>query len=291
MSPPITENVETLLSACGFVAAATVVAWVLGFFRLPSKSPANQITFLPAIGAFALYFAVQLVLVPAVVLTFFYLTQTPVPDDLGKILSVTDVGWISLTSIVLSTAAVTLYSLTLGSSISASVWNGGSGSLMHKLKSVIIGVLSWLFVYPWVIVVAQIITIIFIWHTKEMPPIIDQEMVRHLKEISSNKPLFYGTIGSVILLVPIAEEILFRGFLQNFFKRHLGIAASIFLTSALFASLHYSIGQGFSNWQIVLSLFLVSLFLGYVYERQQTLWGPIALHVAINGISIAILFL
>lgn len=290
MSPPITESVETLLSAGGFVAAATIVAWALGFFRLPAHSSKNDINFLSAIGAFILYFLVQLFLVPIFVLGYLFLTETSLPDNLGKILSATDVGWISLTSIILSTIAVCLYSVLLSPSKRDSVWDGGETSLWHKVKSIAIGAISWLFVYPWVIVVAQIVTILFILHMQEMPPIIDQEMVRHLKEIAEDRPLFYGTIAAVILLVPIAEEVLFRGFLQNFFKKHLGIFASIFLTSALFASLHYSIGQGFANWQIVLSLFLVSLFLGYLYERQQTLWAPIALHIAINGVSIAILF-
>jgi len=290
MSPPITENIETLFSAGGFVAAATALAWGLGFFRLPTKSSTNEISFLSTIGAFVLYFTMQLFLVPAFVFGYLLITEKSLPDNLGKILSAIDVGWISFISIVLSTIAVAIYSLVLGFPVMKSIWDGGGTTLRHKIKSVLIGALSWLFVYPWVIVVAQLVTILFILHMQETPPIIDQEMVRHLKEIASDKALFFGTIFSVIILVPIAEEILFRGFLQNFFRRYLGIFASIILTSALFASLHYSIGQGFANWQIVISLFLVSLFLGYLYERQQTLWAPIALHVAINGISIAILF-
>ena len=290
MIPPITEYVETLFAALGFVAIASILAWALGFFRIPQKTGQNAVTIWSTLGAFFLYFFVQVILIPMLLFAWLYMTEETMPKNLGSFLSKNDVGWISFVSIITATLTVLAYSLVIESNQTQTVWNSGKNSFLQRLKSILIGAFSWLCVYPWVIVIGQLVTIIFILTQHEVPPDIDQEMVRHIKDIVDDKPLFYATIFSVIIAVPIAEELLFRGFMQNLFKKGMGVVRSIFVTSFLFSILHFSWGQGFANWQIVLSLFVVSCFLGYLYERQKTLWAPIALHIAINGVSIAILF-
>ena len=114
MTPPITEHVEILFSAFGFVAAMTVFAWGLGFFRLPQKEAESQVSIWSTLGVFAVYFFVQLLFVPVIVSTYLYMTQGKLPENLGSVLTRADVGWISFVSILSSTIAVLIYSIFFG---------------------------------------------------------------------------------------------------------------------------------------------------------------------------------
>jgi len=90
------------------------------------------------------------------------------------------------------------------------------------------------------------------------------------------------TIG---VFAPIIEEILFRGFLQSWIRQHLGSKQAILITSLLFAFFHYSPEQGIANITIIASLFVFSLFIGFVYEKQGMLASPIMLHSLFNAIN------
>jgi membrane protease YdiL (CAAX protease family) len=114
-----------------------------------------------------------------------------------------------------------------------------------------------------------------------------------------------------IIIAPVFEECLFRGLLQTFIirlpgligywtkppsltpetqpipilpatsaARWFGIAAS----SAAFAVSH-------ANWQHAPALFILSLGLGYSYERQGTLVAPILIHALFNTIPVALMLL
>ena len=96
-----------------------------------------------------------------------------------------------------------------------------------------------------------------------------------------------GKISAIILfaLIPIVEEMLFRGFLQggllscNRFKPHnAGFSRANWLTSLAFAAAHI--------WQHPLILFpgyfAVSLVLGYFRERYRGIMIPVLLHSYYN---------
>lgn len=84
-----------------------------------------------------------------------------------------------------------------------------------------------------------------------------------------------------VILAPVAEELFFRGLLQSMFRRYLGNAwGSILITSALFAIVHVP------HYDTMPALFLLSVVLGYNYERCGRLYAPILIHVIFNGESI-----
>ena len=95
---------------------------------------------------------------------------------------------------------------------------------------------------------------------------------------------------TIILLAPLIEEILFRGFLQTFIRQHLGSRQAIGITSLLFALFHYAPEQGLGNIPIVGSLLVLALFLGFVYEKRGSLLAPITLHACFNSISVLNLY-
>ncbi|MCK9211753.1 MAG: CPBP family intramembrane metalloprotease [Ignavibacteriaceae bacterium] len=81
-----------------------------------------------------------------------------------------------------------------------------------------------------------------------------------------------------IVLVPLLEEILFRGmFLGDFIKLYSPIKAILY-SSILFALIHINPSQ-------MLTAFLGGLFLGFVYYKTNNLLPCIVLHSVINGLS------
>lgn len=81
-------------------------------------------------------------------------------------------------------------------------------------------------------------------------------------------------VGSGIF-APIAEEVLFRGLIYQRMKRMAGIMWSILLSSVLFAVYHGNLIQ-------MIYAFPMALVLCVVYEKCDTIKGPIVLHMAAN---------
>ena len=86
------------------------------------------------------------------------------------------------------------------------------------------------------------------------------------------------------LIVPIFEELLFRGFFQTSLRALSDSpCAAIVLTSAFFAILHPPTH--------IPALFMLSCGLGYAYERSSSLLRPILMHIFFNGFSVAMTLL
>lgn len=98
-------------------------------------------------------------------------------------------------------------------------------------------------------------------------------------------------LGATVV-APLSEELLFRGHAQTIFRRALARLSgtdahspppawatwgAIVLASALFASVH-------APWTWP-PIFLLSLCLGWVYERFGNLWAPVAAHSMFNIVS------
>jgi hypothetical protein len=83
----------------------------------------------------------------------------------------------------------------------------------------------------------------------------------------------------VIFLVPLAEELTFRGLLQPALAGWLGPPIGIGVASVLFAALHWH--YGFMTPQIV----FYGAVLGWARHTSGGLRAPILLHALVNGIS------
>ncbi len=88
----------------------------------------------------------------------------------------------------------------------------------------------------------------------------------------------------ILVLAPLGEEVLFRGFLYVYLKNHLSRRTSLILTALLFAFLHF-------NWPTFLPLFLFGLLLGIAYEFSGSLLLSIALHCWFNSFTTGLLLL
>jgi membrane protease YdiL (CAAX protease family) len=99
-------------------------------------------------------------------------------------------------------------------------------------------------------------------------------------------PMFVGLIAVSLLIVGPCEEILFRGLIQGYLRRYFSAIGAILLASFFFASAHLLALQGSPGGirNSLLSLFALSLFLGFAYERTDTLFVPILIHGSYNAI-------
>jgi membrane protease YdiL (CAAX protease family) len=122
--------------------------------------------------------------------------------------------------------------------------------------------------------------------------VLPRGLMRHLQEVQDSASVgrFLGKMpaGELIvvlvvvgLLVPIAEEICFRGFLYNSLRMRWGVRWGIAISAVLFASAHLPI-------LAILPYLFLSVMLALCYERSGTLIAPITVHCLNNGLLVVL---
>lgn len=281
----LADHIETLWGASALACVTAYVAWQKGFFSFPfSEKKGSEISIFEVIIAFVLFISVMAILVP--LLSLLWLSVLGL-SSVEKIMETGQVsGVFQLLAIVLSATVLISYITILGPSKRDTVW----GKSQNMPWDIALGSMTWLICFPLVIVLQQLIEIILQWAGISFPKN-EQVAVEYLKMTTEFPWLFVSLAFLLILIVPVIEEILFRGFLQNWLKQKLGRGLAIFIASLIFAMFHFSISQGITNIELLAALFVLSCFLGFVYERQQSLWAPIGLHATFNAISIGAILL
>ena len=116
-------------------------------------------------------------------------------------------------------------------------------------------------------------------------PWIDLDQQQDVGFAGISAPLEYVMVFvALVILPPIAEELLFRGYLFGRLRSRLGFWASTITVSAAFGFVH---GQ----WNVGIDTFILSLFLCYLRESTGSLWAPIVLHMLKNALAYALLFI
>jgi membrane protease YdiL (CAAX protease family) len=272
----IDKYINTLWVALLLSLPLIAIAWKKGFFHF-TPSALIPIRGADVFQAFALFIFVQVALMPAALFVLFSLTGEGVPQNLSLSLQ----GWINVLNVEGTFLAIFIFYLSLSRSLRHQIW--GDSSLWYR--HLLIGITTWFLSYPIVLVFNQLMSLM-VWVIFQQEPTA-QVAVKNFAQILSHPFLFWTMTLVVTCIVPMVEELLFRGFLQSWLRRkfHSSLAA-IALTSIIFAFFHYSTSQGVSNIELISSLFVLSCFLGYLYERQHSLWASIGLHGFFNGMSV-----
>lgn len=88
----------------------------------------------------------------------------------------------------------------------------------------------------------------------------------------------------LVVLTPLAEETIFRGFLFRGFRKYLPFWLAALGASALFGLAH---GQ----WNVGLDVFAMSLVGCYLVERTKSIWPSIFLHALKNSVAFWLLYI
>jgi membrane protease YdiL (CAAX protease family) len=96
---------------------------------------------------------------------------------------------------------------------------------------------------------------------------------------------------SLVILPPLVEEILVRGFLFTGLKNKLPLFSAAIITSVVFAMAHLQWGSDAPLlWSAAIDTFVLSMILVYVRWRSKSLWPGIGIHFIKNGIAFLALF-
>ena len=151
----------------------------------------------------------------------------------------------------------------------------------HKLKDILatIGILalSVVWIYFVVSVIWKYVLLGFGWDVKE------QMQLKALRENGSTL-LWVATTLAVVVGAPIIEEILFRGFLYQFFRKHLSVMLAATIQGLIFAVMHMSLSA-------LLPLWLLGVILALFVEKYRSLLPSMIAHAIFNGITVVTLLI
>ena len=256
------------------------------FFTLPPVSHFNPVTLLRAFGAFLTYLLFAFLILPIIYVLIAFLATGDVAGV--KKLSQAWMGWLQLASLCVLFLLLLLYCFMIDTRARHYIfWGEGKRNATRFWQSVGMGVVGWLVSYPFVLFATALTALLSQWIWGESK--VEQAAVKQLKLSMGNTPLYILMVLAIVFLVPFMEELLFRGFLQNLLKRYLSRSWAIGLTAIIFACAHFAPSQGIGNFQLILSLFVLSFFLGFIYERERALWASMALHMSFNGFSVLLI--
>jgi membrane protease YdiL (CAAX protease family) len=109
-----------------------------------------------------------------------------------------------------------------------------------------------------------------------------QESVKLLQK--SEDPLVLGLMTvAAVLVAPLCEEIVFRGYFYPVLKRFAGAWPAAICSAMVFAAAH-------GNLTALLPLFVFGGLLVFIYEKTGSIWAPIAVHFCFNSATVIVQF-
>lgn len=264
-------------------------AWKKKFFKLDEFNLSSiRVSLIQVLGLFFLYFAVSF-LVPLILIQLMKTLPVAVKQQWSY---ETDAvrAWLNLINLTVLAGVFWFYlkkqsQETVHTVLGEGTFEGVFKNIQHFFK----GSLTFLISFPFVLAISQLFSMVILIFQLDRK---EQLAVRFLKSTMENPVLFAITTFFMVLVVPILEELLFRGFLQNWiaktFKKR---GWAIFLTALIFSLFHFSVSQGWGNLEIIPSLFVLALFLSFIYYKERSLWGSIGLHATFNGVNILLMSL
>ena len=147
--------------------------------------------------------------------------------------------------------------------------------LTDLLKNLRAAVLTYIYFFPFLgvlIVISYLVSSIFKVALRPhplIPPVL----------AGGSLETIIGLFILAAVAAPLLEELFFRGFIYPAFKKRLGRGGAIFLSAALFSTLHFN----FSGWLPILGL---GILLAWSYEKSGKLMVPVLIHSFHNTLSL-----
>lgn len=173
---------------------------------------------------------------------------------------------------------------------------GFPSGIREGLRDLKLGVIGLAIALPPVLLIAGLVS--FVLALLASAGLIDPvDQIAHdtlLDLVSSERDgSWWSVIAMVVVVVPIAEETLYRGVLQTGVRANLGVSAdrraarldwfAVAVVSVLFTLVHYPAVPAHA----LIVLFALSLAMGIAYERTGRLMVPVVMHIGFNALNIA----
>jgi len=109
---------------------------------------------------------------------------------------------------------------------------------------------------------------------------VPEEYADQIRELKPQNALqLVVTVLGLCLLVPVAEEMVFRGMIQRIFSRNMGPVLGVLLAGAIFGAVHLSA-------HLLISITCFGLFLGFLFESTGNLVYPMVAHAIFNTVAL-----
>ena len=152
------------------------------------------------------------------------------------------------------------------------------------VKDFLVAILNLLATWP-LILAAVALTIFFVKLFSGAEYQMQQHEQLELVTEYPQLPLRIMIVFVAIVIAPLIEEMMFRGFVQTAMRSFINVRNSawpaIVASSVFFAIMHADPG----HWP---ALFILGVCLGYSYEKSGSLFRPIFIHLFFNASSVAI---
>lgn len=112
-------------------------------------------------------------------------------------------------------------------------------------------------------------------------PVVPQDHLSRFLAEGSLNPFWVWT--AIVLILPLCEELLFRGALYGGLRRRLPAPLAMLASGLLFGLLH--------DASVILPVAVLGTVLAWLYERSGSLLAPYLVHVLQNGITLTVLTL
>lgn len=100
----------------------------------------------------------------------------------------------------------------------------------------------------------------------------------------SVKYQYYIAFIVLVVLAPVAEEVLFRGYLFSKLRVKYSFWLTALVVSVTFGAIH-------GAWNVGIDTFVLSLMLCLLREQTGKIWAPVLLHMLKNGLAFFVLFI
>ena len=105
-----------------------------------------------------------------------------------------------------------------------------------------------------------------------------------LLETTKDPLIIVIMVITAVVIAPLWEEVVFRGYLHPVIKKHGGIWAGAICSSLLLAVVH-------NHLAAIIPLFLLAMLMVWLYEKTGSIWTPIAVHACFNAAAVGASFL
>jgi len=95
---------------------------------------------------------------------------------------------------------------------------------------------------------------------------------------------FLVSLSIIGFLVPISEELYFRGLLYRWFQLRFKLWPAVLLSSLAFGLAHYD------SLAVMISSFVLGVFNAIAMERTKSIWVPIVMHAVTNSAAVILMY-